>query len=431
MEAAGRLVVELAVRRVDAHGAPPVAPMRLLLLYLAGCRGGDHDLLIDRAYWARRLPLTLTENGSANDFGRCGRRWGFDACKCYAPSRDTVEALSSSSLAWTQHASRLSAAITRLQSHCDEAVTVWMPVWGLGGSLIAHLDEHVIPAWARGRAAALAERPYAQGGANSTTFLWAAADDTLPCTTWYGCYWDPLSPCDSRRRLLVRRHAVWRRSVGRFERRWGGLLFRSAVLEYWWRPTQTLRDKIEQGVRAIFKEPTRCVAVHVRRGDACRTPWRKCPSLTIALRAARLFSDRYNLPTLFLATDDENVISDVRATWEKEVAWQRSLNRTSYRRRLTEEYWIEARLARGERPSPAPILEALIDVEAAAQCRAFVGGGDAHVAELMLARMISKLGYVPPFYATAGAFGPRAYGARPSSHTKAGRALPLEACGLG
>ena len=126
--------------------------MRLLLLLLTGCRAGDHDLLIDRAYWARRLPLTLTENGSANDFGRCGRRWGFDACKCYAPSLDTVEALSSSSLAWTDDASRLSAAITRLQSHCDEAVTVWMPVWGLGGSLIAHLDEYVIPAWMKGRA---------------------------------------------------------------------------------------------------------------------------------------------------------------------------------------------------------------------------------------------------------------------------------------
>ena len=184
-------------------------------------------------------------------------------------------------------------------------------------------------------------------------------------------------------------------------------------------------------MRAIFKEPTRCVAVHVRRGDACRTPWRKCPSLSIALRAARRFSDRYNLPTLFLATDDETVVRDVRATWGKKVVWQRSLNRTSYRRRLTEEYWIEARLARGERPSPAPILETLIDVEAASHCSAFVGGGDAHVAELMLARMVSRLGYVPPFYATAGAFGPRAYGARPSSHTKAGRAVPLEKCGLG
>ena len=406
--------------------------MRLLLLLLTGCRAGDHDLLIDRAYWARRLPLTLTENGSANDFGRCGRRWGFDACKCYAPSLDTVEALATSSLAWTQDASRLSAAITRLQSHCDEAVTVWMPVWGLGGSLIAHLDEYVIPAWARGRAVVLAERPYAQGGANSTTFLWAAADDTLPCTTWYGCYWDPLSPCDSRRRLLVRRHAVWRRSVGRFERRWGGLLFRSAVLAHWWRPVTELREKVDAGVQKIFgNDNQRCVAVHVRRGDACRTPWRKCPSLQIALRAARLFSDRYGLPTLFLATDDEDVVRDVQKTWDKKVVWQRSLNRTSYRRRLTEEYWIEARLARGERPSPAPILETLIDVEAAAHCSAFVGGGDAHVAELMLARMISRLGYVPPFYATASAFGPRPYGARPSSHTKAGRALPLEACGVG
>ena len=75
--------------------------MRLLLLYLAGCRAGDHDLFLDRAYWARRLPLTLTENGSANEFGRCGRGNGFNACKCYAPSLDTVEALATASLAWT------------------------------------------------------------------------------------------------------------------------------------------------------------------------------------------------------------------------------------------------------------------------------------------------------------------------------------------
>jgi len=139
--------------------------MRLLLLLLPGCRAGDHDLLIDRAYWARRLPLTLTRNGSANEFGRCGRGNGFDACKCYAPSLDTVEALATASLAWTLDASRLSAAITRLQSHCEEAVTVWMPVWGLGGSLIAHLDEYVIPAWARGRAVVLADRPYVRDGA--------------------------------------------------------------------------------------------------------------------------------------------------------------------------------------------------------------------------------------------------------------------------
>ena len=153
------------------------------------------------------------------------------------------------------------------------------------------------------------------------------------CSGAYGCYGDdyviPREPLSRATRVIIedasaadaqpcrrrrRRHAVWRRSAGRFERRWGGLLFRSAVLAYWWRPAPMLRDKIEQGVRAIFAEDTpRCVAVHVRRGDACRTPWRKCPSLTIALRAARLFSDRYDLPTLFLATDDESVVRDVRA----------------------------------------------------------------------------------------------------------------------
>ena len=105
---------------LHAPAAPLVAQMRLLLL-LTGCRAGDHDLLIDRAYWARRLPLTLAENGSANEFGRCGRGNGFDACKCYAPSLDTVAALATASLAWTLDASRLSAAITRAAVELEEA----------------------------------------------------------------------------------------------------------------------------------------------------------------------------------------------------------------------------------------------------------------------------------------------------------------------
>ena len=156
--------------------------MRLLLLYLAGCRAGDHDFFFDRAYWNKRLPLTLADNGSANEFGRCGRGNGFDACKCYAPSHDTVEALATASLAWTQDAAGLAAAIARLQSHCEEAVTVQLPVWGLGGSLIAHLDEYVIPAWARGRAVVLAERPYVRDGAEIKlcSMAWRSTRRLLP-----------------------------------------------------------------------------------------------------------------------------------------------------------------------------------------------------------------------------------------------------------
>lgn len=45
-----------------------------------------------------------------------------------------------------------------------------------------------------------------------------------------------------------------------------------------------------------------------------------------------------------------------------------------------------------------PLLDVLVDVEAAASCSAFVGTMDAHMSELMLHRMTERIGAVPPFY---------------------------------
>ena len=48
----------------------------------------------------------------------------------------------------------------------------------------------------------------------------------------------------------------------------------------------------------------------------------------------------------------------------------------------------------------------LADIEAASRCAAFVGTLDAHLSELILGRMISRAGVVPPFYSLVGAFCP-------------------------
>jgi hypothetical protein len=50
------------------------------------------------------------------------------------------------------------------------------------------------------------------------------------------------------------------------------------------------------------------------------------------------------------------------------------------------------------------VLAAITDVEAASRCSAFIGSFDAHMSELMIARMISALGHMPPFYSFTGTF---------------------------
>ena len=65
-------------------------------------------------------------------------------------------------------------------------------------------------------------------------------------------------------------------------------------------------------------------------------------------------------------------------------------------------FWVEQRLRwsrHSERPlGGKPVLQFLVDIEAASHCQALVGTMDSHASRLILLRMASRLGAVPPFY---------------------------------
>ena len=351
------------------------------------------------------------------------------------------------------------------------------PSGASAAALIAHLDEYVIPAWMKGRAVVLADKPYAQGGENATTFplgrrgrhaalhnvvrllLGPAValrfekrllDDQAPPHVAAAGARRPRSPRTRRNDRSRRRGgdedggsgAAARFGAGAPAASGAGAAVRSAVWRTGGGQLPSCAIKLSKACGRSSPQTRRAASPSVRRGDACRTPWRKCPSLTIALRAARLFSDRYDLPTLFLATDDKNVVKrDARATWEQKVAWQRSLNRTSYRRRLTEERWIErdwrGKTVIGPDPRNADRRRGGVALSRLRgrrrRARRRVGGHDFQPIR-------------PPFYATVpgrlaaalwgaailcdggGAFpgrGPWRAVFFPA-HTKAGRAVPLE-----
>ena len=348
------------------------------------------------------------------------------------------------SAAYMAEAEQLRALIGRVQSSaCGRGLRRFrVPLlgYGLGGSFYDHL-RRLLPIWQ-----AFIERPahevppgiavpayahFAANRGNDDAYLWATFDDTLPCESWYGCYWEPLArPCADAD--VQASHNFTALYMGtHFERRWGSTLFSAALLHAWWRPTSALQEQLDQAVRRVFHDVTtansappavttalRCLALHVRRGDACPTSWRHCPPIEEYLAAATELSRRFSLTSIFVATDDAEVLDQLnRAHAERaqqadphghswtHVLWQqydRAPFNQSHRPKSGTRFWVEQRLRwsrHSERPlGGKPVLQFLVDIEAASHCQALVGTMDSHASRLILLRMASRLGAVPPFY---------------------------------
>lgn len=394
----------------------------------------------------------------------------YHACYCATPTALQRTQQLQHAETYLREASALKDSVYAAQhAQCQTPrVRVLLPGYGLGGSILDHV-QRLLPVWQPlllmdgkdAKLAVVAEPAYERFGANrgdAGAFLWSAFDDTLPCTGWYGCYWEEMARQCSDATVLSQQNNYTARPVfaaSHFERRWGALLFSAAVLHAWWRPTAALRAQLERGVQEIFgssgsrrnsrshgpshrssdgsargsssgsssgssgSSSENCLALHIRRGDACATSWRRCPYLEAYLNVARKLAARYGLTTLFVASDDANVIAQLGASaastdagggapreepWRR-VVWQRydrsPFNASAHVQRSTR-FWVEQRLRwskPGQRPlGTRPVYEFLLDVEAGSQCSALVGTMDSHGSRLMLLRMAARLGATPPFY---------------------------------
>lgn len=389
----------------------------------------------------------------------------FGACFCSIPPAEYWSHTSHSvRQAYHEDANRLKEQLSGIQysASCTthKQYDVIFPAYGLGGSILDHI-KRLLPIWQHalrpegagkgsvgGVAVPTRYTHFAGNQGDTNAYLWATFDDTLPCRSWYGCYWHNLSSprsCPTAASLSPAELKMPTLNSTAFERRWGATLLSAALLNAWWRPTEELQREVDRGVRRVFRGGggsvgggfggggfgggtsglahgdapgtggLRCVALHVRRGDACPTSWRHCPALEQFLVAARVMARRYSLNSIFVASEDSIVISQVldamRTTKPGSEPWstvffqeydRAPLSQPMRKQHGTTRYWVEQRLRYakpGERPlGRRPILEFLVDVEAASRCRAIVGTMDSHGTHLMLLRMASRHGAVPPFY---------------------------------
>ena len=388
---------------------------------------------------------------------------------CYTPPGPAGRAMlrrrrsNAPELEWQTAAREIGRSLHERQfgehQRCDDPKlkmqSVMFNVWGFEGMVIDHMDEQLIGPWMMPAKLMLYAdaAPYHSINSNGNTkekgsasLTWAKGDSTLPCNTYYGCYWKPLSKCDwlrfkkpqipaksplpqSRARPEPTTYDALAAQLQAFHYRYGPLLLRIAMQGYLWRPTDAFRIRIDAVVKPIFSASKigdlqvdatgagNCVAVHIRRGDECHDRNKVCPPISLFIDAAGLLAKRYGLTSLFLATDDEQAIKEVVTKLPHlTVVWNKAVDRRGYA--VTKEqsaeaaaaasgkpkYFVEEKVARGEL-SPTPILDVLVDIEAASRCSAFVGDGQSHVSDAILLRMAWKLGAVPPFYSTRGNLG--------------------------
>ena len=407
-------------------------------------------------------------------------------CSCYLPASSQITPRPAP---WRHDQDALLASsIWSRQLGCEASRWYRVPwtIRGLGTTIIAHLNS-LLPVWivpkdADGRGPAVMPAVWTEE--SSDRLLWAAADTSLECRTWYGCYWQHLhTVCansnssanstrvyalwtnlklpvhlmhnNSRTTTINERVLYWReRYRSTFEDRWGSLALGAALLDVWWRPSEALRSLVDARLKEIFRggaaEEWSCVAVHVRRGDACITPWRRCPPLEEYLVPARHLARRYGLRRLFIATDEQSVVDELVATgkgtsplstgkgtpplstgqarehragamvpepWVEVLhqridrSWLAVERNNSNVSRFDQYDWVEHKLQRRQQdqqqgaPSRAnftPIVDAITDIEAASRCTALVGDLTAGITELIMLRMVARLGQAPPLYSLGG-----------------------------
>ena len=95
--------------------------------------------------------------------------------------------------------------------------------------------------------------------------------------------------------------------------------YSSQLLARFWRlntRTKEYVDRVEREIGLTYP----AIAMHVRHGDACQDPvkQRVCQPLSEYMVAAREMRKQYGVNTIFLATDDEQVIRDSKAVGEEE-----------------------------------------------------------------------------------------------------------------
>lgn len=251
--------------------------------------------------------------------------------------------------------------------------SVQMPCYGVGSSLIDIIG-NVSEAHLNGRRASII-------GNTKKKCKWALADKTKKCSSLFGCYLPSLaySSLDCQDKFST----AW------FEEKWSKLIHFAATTQF------LLHSKTSVPSPELFKRDD-CIAMQIRRGDACYNQDRHCHNYQEYLDAALKLSDLYGMSRLYLLTDAMDFPS---ALFQKHgfTVINEIRNNTKYN---TSTFPEQHQQGLGN-----ALSEVLEDILGSQQCRALVGQFSSSVTKLAFSSMITAHGMIPPFVSLGGCAG--------------------------
>ena len=150
--------------------------------------------------------------------------------------------------------------------------------------------------------------------------------------------------------------------------------------------------KLEEYVEKLGL-PSTCVAMHVRRGDACAditATHRTCPHLSEFVQGVKKIEQVYGKVThIYLATDAASAITETKAFPQYTWVVQRNISRAKYSKKDIDN---------NEHINTAQTVHELYnDVWAMSSCQGVVGSWSSSVMTLVYALMMGRNQFRPPF----------------------------------
>lgn len=213
--------------------------------------------------------------------------------------------------------------------------------------------------------------------------LWFENDKTKPCNTMFGdCYFPALTWGRATNHNGTCFDIKW------FQKKYGTDHFFS--VHFSWMSGDVVTET----------EP--CVAIHIRRGDACINKDRRCFDYDDYWRATKFFVDQYpELQRLVVVTDGDDFPIAKFQSLVKDVTITGEVNRSKYNvnHLRNESFSVWAPEARNLGNSTSELLAELSE---ATKCKALVGTFSAGISKWIFHIMMTRQGRVPLFYSLDG-----------------------------
>jgi hypothetical protein len=214
--------------------------------------------------------------------------------------------------------------------------------------------------------------------------FWFINDKTKPCDTLFDCYLPSLSNRYPNRNGTCL-DLTW------FIKRHGDSAFH-AVIALWMFGKEEFLDT----------PPEPCIALHIRRGDACIMADRKCFPYEDYFKAVKLLVDRHVfLNRLVVLTDADDFPLAKFQSLIPNVTYTQSYNRTRYNVNHLRQASYEV-TAPEYRNMENATSEFFSEIEQGWQCSALVGTFSAAVSKILFNLMLARQGRMPLHYSLDG-----------------------------